>query len=206
MPSRGKRAPCRRRGSLTATRPASRSPQRRLSPRWRATATCGATTGSSPATASRATRATLRGSTWQRCAAWDRARFTAAPSRPCGRWSRPLPWQPQGPPDSPEMTRARRDLGDFGERVAAPHPSAKGPPIRERNFRAREGEIDIIAERGGTLVFVEVRTRRGGSRGTAVESITARKAAHLLAAAQAYAQANPDCPEDQRVDAIAGGG
>jgi len=101
------------------------------------------------------------------------------------------------------MTRARRDLGDFGERVAAAHLEANGYCIRERNFRVAEGEIDIIAERGGTLVFVEVRTRRGGSRGTAVESITARKAAHLLAAAQAYAQANPGCPEDQRIDVIA---
>ena len=101
------------------------------------------------------------------------------------------------------MTRARRDLGDFGERVAAAHLEAKGYRIRERNFRAREGEIDIIAERGGTLVFVEVRTRRGGSRGMAVESITARKAAHLLAAAQAYAQSNPDCSPDQRIDVIA---
>src|SRR3989304_590475 len=98
---------------------------------------------------------------------------------------------------------SRRDLGDFGERVAAPHLEAKGYHVRERNFRVAEGEIDIIAERDGTLVFVEVRTRRGGSHGTAAESITPRKAAHLLAAAQAYAQANPDCPPDQRIDVIA---
>ena len=57
------------------------------------------------------------------------------------------------------MTRSRRDLGDFGERLAAAHLEAKGYRIRERNFRTREGEIDIIAERGGTLVFVEVRNR-----------------------------------------------
>jgi putative endonuclease len=101
------------------------------------------------------------------------------------------------------MTRARRDLGDFGERVAAAHLEAKGYRIRQRNFRVAEGEIDIVAERGGTLVFVEVRTRRGGARGTAAESVTARKAAHLLAAAQAYAQSNPDCSPDQRIDVIA---
>ena len=101
------------------------------------------------------------------------------------------------------MTRARRDLGDFGERVAAAHLEAKGYRIRERNFRTREGEIDIIAECDGVLVFVEVRTRRGGSRGTAAESITARKAAHLLAAAHAYAQERPDCPAEQRIDVIA---
>ena len=101
------------------------------------------------------------------------------------------------------MTRARRDLGDFGERVAAAHLEAKGYHIRERNFRTREGEIDIIAEHAGVLVFVEVRTRRGGTRGTAAESVTARKAAHLLAAAHTYVQERPDCPAEQRIDVIA---
>jgi len=101
------------------------------------------------------------------------------------------------------MSRRRLDLGEFGERVAAAHLEAKGYHIRERNFRVAEGEIDIIAECGGTLVFVEVRTRRGGSHGTAAESVTARKAAHLVAAAQSYAQANPGCPPDQRIDVIA---
>ena len=101
------------------------------------------------------------------------------------------------------MTRARRDLGDFGERVAAAHLEAKGYRIRERNFRTREGEIDIIVERGETLVFVEVRTRRGESMGSAAESITASKASRIVAAAQAYVQATEGCPEDQRIDVIA---
>ena len=103
---------------------------------------------------------------------------------------------------APSGGHARRDLGDFGERVAAAHLEAKGYRVRARNFRTREGEIDIIAEGEGVLVFVEVRTRRGGSHGTAAESVTARKAAHLLAVAQAYAQANPDCPAEQRIDVI----
>ncbi len=101
------------------------------------------------------------------------------------------------------MTRARRDLGDFGERVAAAHLVAKGYRIRERNFRVREGEVDIIAERGGTLVFVEVRTRRGESMGSAAESVTAAKASRIVATAQAYVQANEGCPADQRIDVIA---
>ncbi|OGO46590.1 MAG: YraN family protein [Chloroflexi bacterium RBG_16_64_32] len=101
------------------------------------------------------------------------------------------------------MTRARRDLGAFGERVAAAHLEATGYRIRERNFRTREGEIDIIAERGETLVFVEVRTRRGDALGTAAESVTASKAARIIATAQAYAQAAENCPADQRIDVIA---
>lgn len=101
------------------------------------------------------------------------------------------------------MTHARRELGDFGERVAAAHLEAKGYRIRERNFRAREGEIDIIAEHTGTLVFVEVRTRRGAAMGSAAESVTAAKAGRILAAAQAYVQARENCPADQRIDVIA---
>lgn len=100
------------------------------------------------------------------------------------------------------MTRSRGDLGDFGERVAAAHLEANGHRIVERNFRTREGEVDIIAERDSTLVFVEVRTRRGEAMGGAAESITAAKAAHLLAVAAAYAQAR-DWSGDQRIDVIA---
>ncbi len=101
------------------------------------------------------------------------------------------------------MTRSRQDLGEFGERLAAAHLQAKGYRIRERNFRTREGEIDIIAERPNILAFVEVKTRRGEALGSAAESVTAAKAAHLRAAAQAYVQANADCPGDQRIDVIA---
>ena len=101
------------------------------------------------------------------------------------------------------MTRARRDLGEFGERVAAAHLEAKGYRIRERNFRVREGEVDIIAERDGTLVFVEMRTRRGESMGSAAESVTAAKASRIVATAQAFVQANEGCPADQRIDVIA---
>jgi putative endonuclease len=101
------------------------------------------------------------------------------------------------------VTRARRDLGAFGERIAAAHLEAKGYRIRDRNFRTREGEIDIIAEHGCTLVFVEVRTRRGDAQGSPSESVTATKAAHILAAAQAYCQVHQDCPADQRIDVLA---
>jgi putative endonuclease len=101
------------------------------------------------------------------------------------------------------VTDPRRDLGEFGERVAAAHLEAIGYNIRERNFRTREGEIDIIAEDGSTLVFVEVRTRRGYAVGSALESITPDKVAHILAAAQSYIQTHEDCPADQRIDVIA---
>lgn len=96
-----------------------------------------------------------------------------------------------------------RKLGDFGERLAATHLEANGYSILERNWRIREGEIDIIAERPGELVFVEVRSRRGCALGLPEESISARKARHVQAAVAAYLQNNPEAPENQRIDLIA---
>jgi putative endonuclease len=100
--------------------------------------------------------------------------------------------------------RRNRNFGNFGERVAASHLESKGYEILERNWSVREGEIDIIASRGDEIVFVEVRSRRGGGRmGTPEESITGRKAAHVRAAAAAYVQEHPDAPENQRIDVVA---
>lgn len=101
------------------------------------------------------------------------------------------------------MTEASQRLGDVGERLAAHHLEARGYRIRERNFRCREGEIDIIAEKDGCLAFVEVKTRRGSSMGEAVESVTPDKGARILRVAEAYAQAHTDLPPDRRIDVVA---
>ena len=100
------------------------------------------------------------------------------------------------------MNPGRRDLGAFGERVAAAHLEAKGYRIRARNFRCREGEIDIVAEDGDCLVFVEVRTRRGDAFGTPAESVTVAKERRLLTVAKAYLQEHPDVPANQRIDVV----
>ena len=101
------------------------------------------------------------------------------------------------------MKDGRRRLGAFGERLAAAHLMAKGYQIRARNFRCREGEIDIVAQDGGTLVFVEVRTRRGDAMGSPAESVTAVKEARLVAAAMCYVQGLTEPPSDQRIDVVA---
>ena len=101
------------------------------------------------------------------------------------------------------MNSGRRDLGAFGERVAAAHLEAKGYRIRARNFRCREGEIDIVAEDGDCLVFVEVRTRRGDAFGTPAESVTVAKERRLLTVARAYLQEHIDVPPNQRIDVVA---
>ncbi|MCH7793097.1 MAG: YraN family protein [Planctomycetes bacterium] len=94
----------------------------------------------------------------------------------------------------------RRALGELGERLAAEHLTAKGYRIRERNFRTAAGEIDIVAEAGGVLAFVEVRCRRGSSMGTAAESLSAAKQRRMVEMAEAYGQARDDLPEQWRID------
>ena len=86
--------------------------------------------------------------------------------------------------------------------MAAAHLEAKGYEIRERNWSAREGEVDIIAAKGDTLVFVEVRSRKGRDLGTPEESITGRKREHLLATIAAYLQQNPESPPNHRIDVV----
>jgi putative endonuclease len=97
----------------------------------------------------------------------------------------------------------RQTLGAFGERLAEQHLLANGYRILDRNVRMREGEIDIVAQYGDTLAFVEVRTRRGHRLGSAIESITYRKAQRMYALAEAFLAAHEGLPEGRRVDVIA---
>ena len=76
--------------------------------------------------------------------------------------------------------------GVCAEALAAEFLMRQGLAIVARNFRTRFGEIDLIARDGRVLVFVEVRMRRSDAFGGAVESITARKRARLVAAANGY--------------------
>jgi putative endonuclease len=97
----------------------------------------------------------------------------------------------------------RKELGALGEKIAAEHLKGLGYVIRERNFRSREGEIDIVAEKDDFLVFVEVRTRRGSSFGTPEESVNARKKERLVTLAQTYMESRDDLPPSWRVDVVA---
>ncbi len=101
------------------------------------------------------------------------------------------------------MKGARKRLGNAGEEIAARELVRRGYVVRERNWRCPEGELDLVAEQGETLVFVEVRTRRGDRFGTPEESITLAKRAHLIAAAQAYLQAHSGQDRDWRIDVVA---
>ncbi len=98
----------------------------------------------------------------------------------------------------------RKSLGDFGERTASAHLEAKGYRIIDRKYRVRDAEIDLIATDGDEVVFVEVRTRRGSYPGMAALSITRKKAAKLLFAAERYVEAHPSVADKPlRIDVVA---
>jgi len=97
----------------------------------------------------------------------------------------------------------RRSLGRAGEDLAVAELHQRRYAIRDRNWRCPEGEMDIIAEHGGWLVFVEVRTRRGRNLGTPEESITPAKRATLIRVAHSYL-AEMDWPDTNwRIDVVA---
>lgn len=74
---------------------------------------------------------------------------------------------------------ARGALGRYGEDVAARHLTALGMQVLARNWRCREGEVDIIATEGDVLVMCEVKTRTGLGFGTPLDAVTPAKAARL---------------------------
>ena len=86
------------------------------------------------------------------------------------------------------MSTARVRLGRQGEKLARRYLERAGYRILDANYRCPWGEIDLVAQDGAELVFVEVRTRRAAGYGTPQESITAEKREHLQAAAQDYLQ------------------
>ncbi|HYL53498.1 MAG TPA: YraN family protein [Acidimicrobiia bacterium] len=73
----------------------------------------------------------------------------------------------------------RRSVGDAGEDAVAAWYEAAGYSIVARNWRVREGELDVIARRGDVLVFCEAKTRRSDAFGIPAEAVTARKQARI---------------------------
>lgn len=102
-----------------------------------------------------------------------------------------------------DMRSTRREVGARGEKLAADFLERQGYTILQRNFRCREGEIDIVAQHGENLVFVEVRAKKGSGFGTPEESITNRKKEKLVSVADAYLQECDDPPSTWRIDVVA---
>ena len=81
---------------------------------------------------------------------------------------------------------ARQRLGDFGEAAAAQALQERGYRIVAQNHRCRRGEVDLVAEHGDLLVFVEVRTRATAAFGGPEETVDAGKRRRVIAAARDF--------------------
>ncbi len=90
--------------------------------------------------------------------------------------------------------------GARAEQLCAELLARSGLRVLARNWRCRHGEIDLIAEERGTLVFAEVRLRSGQLFGGAAESVTEAKRARLIAAARLYLARRPEA--DCRFDVL----
>lgn len=91
----------------------------------------------------------------------------------------------------------------LGEEAACLFLAKKGYKILERNFRRGYGEIDIIALKDKTLVFIEVKTRTSNAFGTALEAITSWKLRKLVSTAQFYQLSHKNLADAMRIDAVA---
>ncbi|MCR4401886.1 MAG: YraN family protein [Firmicutes bacterium] len=94
-------------------------------------------------------------------------------------------------------------LGVLGEELAANYLESVGFVVLERNFRRKTGEIDVVARDGDTVVFVEVKTRRSGRFGWAVEQVTAGKRRRLVRTALAYVVERGMAGAECRFDVVA---
>jgi putative endonuclease len=96
----------------------------------------------------------------------------------------------------------RRELGRRGEAVAEAFLRSQRYTIVARNYRCRAGEIDLVVLDGRVLVFVEVRSRRGTTAGTPLESVDGRKQAQVARVAQHFLAARRWGDREARFDVV----
>lgn len=101
------------------------------------------------------------------------------------------------------MTLLRQQLGIIGEEIAAAELIARGYAVLARRYRTRHGEIDIVCDHDGTIVFVEVRARASAEFGRAAESITDAKKRKVAAMAVDYLARNQIENRPCRFDVVA---
>ena len=96
----------------------------------------------------------------------------------------------------------RQAFGKAGEDLAVRYLKKKGYKVLERNYTCPVGEIDIVARDGKTIVFVEVKTRRSLSYGSARLAITPHKQRKISMTALYYLKFNHQMRQDARFDVV----
>ena len=96
-----------------------------------------------------------------------------------------------------------RALGLAGEELVAKYLIDRGARILDRNWRIREGELDIVAaDRDGTTIFVEVKTRTSAAFGEPLEAISGEKALRIQRLSLAWLATNGRLGEPFRIDVV----
>ena len=101
------------------------------------------------------------------------------------------------------MTKERLKLGQLGEQLALKTLKRLGYKDVVRNYRCQLGEVDLVAKDGDTLVFVEIKTRRGRSVGIAKEAVDSRKQRQLSRVALSFMKAYDCADAKARFDVVA---
>jgi putative endonuclease len=83
------------------------------------------------------------------------------------------------PAERPPVDRRKLDLGAQGEALAVAWYTGQGYSVLGRNWRCRQGELDLVVSRGRCVVFCEVKTRTGTGFGLPAEAVTADKQRRL---------------------------
>ena len=107
-----------------------------------------------------------------------------------------------GCPSGRQPSADRATVGARAEDLAAALLEARGYRIVERNWRRPEGELDLVVDHRGVLVFVEVRSRTGEERGHPLETVNARKRARVARAARLYLAIAQPAATDFRFDVV----
>jgi len=100
------------------------------------------------------------------------------------------------------MTDDRQQLGRIGEQIAVETLTRLGYTIIEQRYTTDRGDLDIVAEEGDTLVFVEVRARATDECGSAAQSVTDAKKRQVARMAREYLATHQVCPRPCRFDVV----
>jgi len=101
------------------------------------------------------------------------------------------------------VTKERLALGEYGEKLAFKKIKRLGYKHIIQNYRCPLGEVDLIAQDGDTLAFIEIKTRKHRSMAYAKEAVDARKRRQISKVALSYMKAHNRCDVKARFDVVA---
>ena len=101
------------------------------------------------------------------------------------------------------MAIGRQERGRDGEEIAAEYLRQNGYRILARNYRCPVGELDLVAEQGDSVVFVEVRTRRAGCMVRPEDTVNRTKMRHVVRSAEHFLSSTAREDRPWRVDVVA---